>query len=44
LLLGDYLIETGATKDAMATRLEYGGETFKTWEDLLDYFSHLGGQ
>lgn len=44
LLLGDYLIEQEHTKDAMTTRLEYGSDTFKTWEDLLDYFSHLGGQ
>jgi hypothetical protein len=44
LLLGDYLIEAEATRDAMATRLAYGSDTFKNWEDLLDYFSHLGGQ
>jgi hypothetical protein len=44
LLLGDYLIEKEHTKDAMTTRLEYGSDTFKTWEDLLGYFSHLGGQ
>lgn len=44
LLLGDYLIEKEHTKDAMTTRLEYGSDTFKTWEDLLEYFSHLGGQ
>ena len=44
LLLGDYLIETEKTRDAMATRLEFGSDTFKTWEDVIDYFSHLGGQ
>lgn len=44
LLLGDYLIEKEQTKDAMTTRLEYGSDTFKTWEDLLDYFNRLGGQ
>lgn len=44
LLLGDYLIECEETKDSMATRLEFGSDTFKTWEDLLEYFSHLGGQ
>ncbi len=44
LLLGDYLIEQEETKDTMATRLEFGSDTFKTWEDLLEYFSHLGGQ
>lgn len=44
LLLGDYLIETEKTGDPMATRLEFGSDTFKTWEDVLEYFSHLGGQ
>ena len=44
LLLGDYLIETETSRDAMATRLEYGSDTFKTWEDIIEYFSRLGGQ
>ena len=44
LLYGDYLIETTPTRDAMATTLEYGSEQFKTWEAVLDFFSHLGGQ
>ncbi len=44
LLLGDYLIEREETQDSMATRLEFGSDTFKTWEDLLEYFEHLGGQ
>jgi hypothetical protein len=44
LLLGDYLIEAEKTEDSMATRLEYGSDTFKTWEDVIEYFSRLGGQ
>lgn len=44
LLYGDYLIEAQDTKDSMATRLEYGSDTFKTWEDIISYFSRLGGQ
>ena len=44
LLLGDYLVEAEHTADPMATRLEYGSDTFKTWEDLIDYFELLGGQ
>ena len=44
LLMGDYLIEKEKTDDPMATRLEFGSDTFKTWEDLIDYFSLLGGQ
>ena len=44
LLYGDYLIESESTKDSMATRLAYGSDTFKTWEDIIEYFSRLGGQ
>ena len=44
LLVGDYLVEKTETCDPMATRLEFGSDTFKTWEDLLEYFSRLGGQ
>ena len=44
LLYGDYLIEKESTRDSMATRLEFGSDTFKTWEMILDYFSLLGGQ
>jgi len=44
LLYGDYLIEATDSGDTMATRLEFGRETFKTWEDIAEYFSRLGGQ
>ena len=44
LLYGDYLIETVPTKDAMATTIDMGSEQFKTWEAVLEFFSHLGGQ
>ena len=44
LLYGDYLVEAGDSGDTMATRLHYGSDTFKTWEDIIDYFSRLGGQ
>lgn len=44
LLYGDYLIAKGKESDTMATLLEYGSDTFKTWEDIIEYFSHLGGQ
>ena len=44
LLLGDYLIEIGKTKDSMATSIAFGSDTFKTWEDIIDYFALLGGQ
>jgi predicted esterase YcpF (UPF0227 family) len=44
LLYGDYLISQRKEGDTMATLLEYGSDTFKTWNDVIDYFSHLGGQ
>jgi hypothetical protein len=44
LLYGDYLIETEKTEGAMATRIEFGSDTFKTWDDIIDYFALLGGQ
>ncbi len=44
LLYGDYLIETAKTKDAMATTILFGSDTFKTWDDIIDYFDRLGGQ
>lgn len=44
LLYGDYLISKQKEADTMATLLEFGSDTFKTWEDLIEYFSHLGGQ
>jgi len=34
----------GSEGDTMATLLEYGSDTFKTWEDVIEYFSRLGGQ
>ncbi len=44
LLYGDYLIARQKEGDTMATLLEYGSDTFKTWEDIMAYFSRLGGQ
>ena len=44
LLYGDYLISKEKEDDTMATLLEYGSDTFKTWEDIIEYFSRLGGQ
>ena len=44
LLYGDYLISGKKEGETMATYLEYGSDTFKTWEDIITYFSHLGGQ
>jgi len=44
LLYGDYLISKMKEGDTMATLLEYGSDTFKTWDDISEYFSRLGGQ
>ena len=44
LLYGDYLIQETKEGDTMTTLLEYGSDTFKTWEDIIAYFSRLGGQ
>jgi predicted esterase YcpF (UPF0227 family) len=49
LLYGDYLIIGQKSKDkgqgeTLATIIEYGSDTFKTWEDVIAYFSRLGGQ
>lgn len=47
LLYGDYLIdpseECGAP-DFMGTRIVYGSDTFKTWEEIMEFFERLGGQ
>ena len=44
LLYGDYLISRRKEGDIMATLLEYGSDTFKTWDDVIGYFARLGGQ
>mgnify|MGYP002623228246 CR=1 FL=1 len=51
LLYGDYLIQgtspmrwEGKEADPMATPIELGSDTFKSWDDIADYFSRLGGQ
>jgi hypothetical protein len=44
LLYGDYLISKKKEGDTMATLLDFGSDTFKTWEDIIEYFSRLGGQ
>ena len=47
LLYGDYLIDPSAdngTDDFMGTVITFGDETFKTWEEIMEYFERLGGQ
>lgn len=48
LLLGDYLIdahpESNFGDNFMGTLLHFGTDAFRTWEDVLEYFSRLAGQ
>lgn len=44
LLYGDYLISANKEPDFMSTTIPYGTDTFKTWEDIIEYYSRLGGQ
>ena len=37
LLFGDYLIDTTKT-EAMGTLIQFGSDTFKTWDDIATYF------
>lgn len=43
LLYGDYLIDAHDT-ESMATLIQFGTDTFKTWDDIAEYFERLGGQ
>ena len=43
LLYGDYLIDVEKT-EGMATLIQFGSDTFKTWDDIAAYFERLGGQ
>ncbi len=47
LLYGDYLIdatEANGSQQFMGTRIGFGTEAFKTWDDVIAYFGRLGGQ
>ncbi len=48
LILADYLIdaepEAAGGQDFMGTFVHFGSDAFKTWEDVLTFFSRLGGQ
>ncbi len=43
LLYGDYLIDAEKT-EGMGALIQFGSDTFKTWDDIAEYFSRLGGQ
>ena len=47
LLYGDYLIDpsiTDRSEDFMGTRIAFGSDTFKTWEEIITFFERVGGQ
>ncbi|MBR2292525.1 MAG: esterase [Prevotella sp.] len=44
LLYGDYFIGMEDSWAGMATHIQFGSDTFKTWDDIAEYFSRLGGQ
>ena len=47
LLYGDYLIDPSDDCGAsafMSTRIVFGSDTFKTWEEIIEFFGRLGGQ
>lgn len=48
LILADFLIdaepELNGAQDFMGTLIHFGSDAFKTWEDVLTYFSRLGGR
>ena len=44
LLYGDYFIGMEDEWSGMTTHLQFGSDTFKTWDDIAMYFERLGGQ
>lgn len=47
IIYGDYLIDTSdnvSSADFMGTHIVFGSDTFKTWDDIIEFFSRLGGQ
>lgn len=47
LLYGDYLIDPSddcGAADFTGTHIPFGNDTFKTWEDIIEFFNRLGGQ
>ncbi len=47
LLYGDYLIDPSDDLGAdgfVGTRVRFGDDTFKTWEEIIEFFGRLGGQ
>ena len=41
-LYGDFYISPTPPASSMATAIKYGSEQFKTWEEVITFFSRLG--
>ena len=44
LVYGDYLITTQPSDSFMGTVIQLGTDEMKTWEEVITFFSRLGGQ
>ena len=47
LLYGDYLVAPSSLQGGdrfMGTHIDFGSDTFKTWEETSEFFERLGGQ
>lgn len=47
LLYGDFLIDaldTNGSGDFMSTRIDFGSDTFKTWDDIIEFFGRMNGE
>ena len=44
LIYGDYLISTEPANQFMGTVIQLGTDEMKTWEEVITFFSRLGGQ
>ena len=44
LLYGDYFVGRKTDWKGMATHIDFGSDTFKTWDEVATYFERLGGQ
>lgn len=44
LVYGDYLISSRHASESLGTGIEFGSDEFKTWEEVITFFSRLGGQ
>lgn len=44
MLYADYLISSHHSAESLGTGIAFGSDEFKTWEEIITFFSRLGGQ